>query len=347
MCTIAGYIGTKQAAPILIDMLLREEGFAAGYYSGIATIHKGKIYYAKLTGDTNRLVQLTNAANFPGTVGIIHGRTKSGGGDEWAHPFVGERNSEPYMAYVANGSAGYFKSGRMETIMPIIDDLLSQGYTMHSKEYFPESEYPILSDGTSVHSSDATAQLIMQYIDNGSELSKACEKALTDIPSEDVGIAISLSCPDRIAFARVNRPMMVSFCSHGAYMGSTAMSFPEDAGTPVALPEMTSGYVYSGGFEVHPFEKPVCTVAPITESLRNKVFGLVVDQLSKEKTSFPDIRSIVKRQFDLKKYNAPQHDLLAYEICRSLKNDGLLKMETIRVPGVTDDIDAPQFMMWI
>lgn len=81
MCNIAGYVGTKRAAPILIDMIKREEGLDGGFYTGIATIHEGKIYYAKLTGDADKLVAMTNAPSLPGTVGIIHSRTQSGGGD--------------------------------------------------------------------------------------------------------------------------------------------------------------------------------------------------------------------------------------------------------------------------
>ena len=38
MCNIAGYVGTKQAAPILLDMLKKQEGYGGGYYSGIATM---------------------------------------------------------------------------------------------------------------------------------------------------------------------------------------------------------------------------------------------------------------------------------------------------------------------
>ncbi len=47
MCNIAGYVGERQAAPVLIEMLKKQEGFAGGFYSGIATIHEGRIYYAK------------------------------------------------------------------------------------------------------------------------------------------------------------------------------------------------------------------------------------------------------------------------------------------------------------
>lgn len=132
MCNIAGYVGTQPAAPLLIDMMRRQEGFCGGYYSGIATLHEGKIYYAKLTGDLTRLVDTTEAARLPGTVGIIHSRSRSGGGDAWAHPFIGERDGRAAIAYVANGEAGFF-GGRTPEYNRLANRLLTEGYTMHSR----------------------------------------------------------------------------------------------------------------------------------------------------------------------------------------------------------------------
>ena len=114
MCNIAGYVGSERAAPILLKMMKEQEGFLGGFYSGLATLHEGKIYYAKLTGDVNRLLSETNAADLPGSIGIIHSRSKSGGGDEWAHPFVGLKNGEAVTAYVANGSIGCFRPRKTE-----------------------------------------------------------------------------------------------------------------------------------------------------------------------------------------------------------------------------------------
>ena len=86
MCTIAGYAGKRRAAPILIEMMRKEEFMDGGLSTGIATIHEGKLYTAKVTGDLETLLRETDAADLPGTVGIIHSRT---GGNlvSHAHPF--------------------------------------------------------------------------------------------------------------------------------------------------------------------------------------------------------------------------------------------------------------------
>ena len=75
MCNIAGYVGSRPAAPLLLEMLRRQEGLNAGYYSGLATLHEGQVRYAKVVGSHQTLVETTDAASLPGTVGIVHGRT--------------------------------------------------------------------------------------------------------------------------------------------------------------------------------------------------------------------------------------------------------------------------------
>ena len=88
MCVISGYIGNEPAAPILLKILERQEGMAAGFYSGIATIHEGRLHYRKIVGSVAELVKNTDARDLPGTIGIAHGRTPCGGDATWAHPFV-------------------------------------------------------------------------------------------------------------------------------------------------------------------------------------------------------------------------------------------------------------------
>ena len=88
MCNIAGYIGKRQAAPILIEMMKREEGFAAGYYTGM-TVHDGsRLVSDKVIGGLDRFLAETDCAAFVGTCGFIHSRSKSGGGREWGQPFL-------------------------------------------------------------------------------------------------------------------------------------------------------------------------------------------------------------------------------------------------------------------
>ncbi|MBQ5770331.1 MAG: hypothetical protein IIW08_04045, partial [Clostridia bacterium] len=145
MCNIAGYVGTRAAAPILIDMLRKQEGLAGGYYTGICTVHEGKFYHAKITGDIETLLKNTDALTLPGTIGIIHSRSNGGGGDEWAHPFI----AEDKIAYVANGAQGFF-AGEKEKQNKIAASLIEEGHTLLSRSKTQNKKYQSLEDGTIV-----------------------------------------------------------------------------------------------------------------------------------------------------------------------------------------------------
>ena len=87
-------------------MTKRQQGFAGGYSTGIATICKGELHSVKVIGDVSTLIAETAAASLPGNVGIIHSRSRGGGGVGWAHPFV---DGAKRMAYLANGDIGLFQ----------------------------------------------------------------------------------------------------------------------------------------------------------------------------------------------------------------------------------------------
>ena len=57
MCNIAGYSGSRQAAPILLEMLRRQQYYDSEQSTGVATIHEGKLYYRKLVGDVDHLIR--------------------------------------------------------------------------------------------------------------------------------------------------------------------------------------------------------------------------------------------------------------------------------------------------
>jgi glucosamine--fructose-6-phosphate aminotransferase (isomerizing) len=86
MCNIAGYAGAKQAAPILLDMLRRQEAFDAEMSTGIATIYDGKLHYRKVIGNVDTLIRETDAFSLPGTVGIAHSRPFGRQGTIPMHP---------------------------------------------------------------------------------------------------------------------------------------------------------------------------------------------------------------------------------------------------------------------
>ncbi len=222
MCNIAGYVGTKTAAPILIDMMRRQEGFNAGYYTGLATIHEGKLLMDKVIGDVQVLLEQTDCASFPGTTGFIHSRSKSGGSVEWGHPFMGTGEK---IAYIANGTAGVFKKEFAQAHRDAYTSLLEQGYTMRSREENPIGSYTVMPDGAGVHTSDLVCQKIAQYVDMGNTTMDAIDKTFCELTGEVIGLVLNREEEDRISYGRINFPMFVGFASHGTYLSSTPRLF--------------------------------------------------------------------------------------------------------------------------
>ncbi|QDW73678.1 glutamine--fructose-6-phosphate transaminase (isomerizing) [Lachnospiraceae bacterium KGMB03038] len=102
MCGIVGYIGTNQAAPILLDGLSKLE--YRGYDSaGIAVYNGEKIDVVKSKGRLKVLNELTHGGEtMPGTLGIGHTRWATHGApsDTNAHPHL---NGDESIVVVHNG----------------------------------------------------------------------------------------------------------------------------------------------------------------------------------------------------------------------------------------------------
>lgn len=340
MCNIAGYVGTRPAAPILLEMLKKQEGFAGGYYSGIATLHEGKIYYAKLTGDVDRLKALTEAARLPGSIGIIHSRSNSGGGDEWAHPFIGGRPGEDRLAYVANGSVGCFKD-RKDEANGYANAIWEAGYRLDSRIRIDSDKYNELKDGFKVHMSDVMAQLIQRNLDGGALAADAMEQAFTDMPSEIVGLILRPEEPDRITYARINMPMMVGFAEHGAYLASTAFAFPEDAGPARLLPALSAGWVEKESVTSHPMKNPPVQVERITPEVTALARKELLSALQGEPKTFSELSKVVRTCFPAG--DCMEHPPLTYELLRERKDQILF--DERRVPGAFEHLDAPKIYM--
>ena len=89
MCGIIGYIGNKEAAPILLRGLRRLE--YRGYDSaGLALLQNGEIKRVRSVGKINSLAEKLKSENMDGNVGIAHTRWATHGGvtEENAHPHV-------------------------------------------------------------------------------------------------------------------------------------------------------------------------------------------------------------------------------------------------------------------
>jgi glucosamine--fructose-6-phosphate aminotransferase (isomerizing) len=124
MCGIVGYIGKKQAAPILLDGLSKLE--YRGYDSAGMAVYDGQqINIRKSTGRLKVLSELTHdGETMPGTLGIGHTRWATHGepSDANAHPHF---NKDQTIAVVHNGI--------IENYIKLKNKLLERGYEFCSE----------------------------------------------------------------------------------------------------------------------------------------------------------------------------------------------------------------------
>lgn len=345
MCNIAGYIGTKQAAPILIEMMKKQEGLDAGFYTGIATIHEGKIYCAKTVGTVEDLLATTDAAKLPGTIGFIHSRTPGGKGQdtaEWAHPFTTEKNGKIESAYIANGCIRFFNPW-LEKRISVAESVVQDGYELKTKLYSPKSSYK-LSSGMTMHGSDVMCQLITRNIHKGADVVDAIADAFCENPGEIVGLLLNVNEPNGIIWGRMNYPMHVNFVEHGAYLATAPMAFPEDAGEPQLLHPFSSGIIYKDFLTLKPFKNPPAEIWSLDSILYHKMYEIIYAELQKDGgTTVPQIGELIYPMFGKEKL-APIGPVI-YRILYDIHRNEGLKFETKYKPGQVEDKQAPVFYM--
>ena len=339
MCIIAGYNGTKRAAPLIIEMLRKTEGIDAGCYTGIATLHEGKIHYRKLAGNLDRLLAETDAMELPGNIGIIHSRTPGESdteGVEYAHPFVTRREGEAVAAMVLNGTAGCFKPRRAERV-EITERLLREGAVIPS---LCEGTGNLnLPGGRCVHSSDVFCQLADQHVQAGMDVPAALAKTFSELPTEAVVLMLSLIKPDAIAYARLNFPMHLAFCDHGAYLSTTPQVFPSDARDYTLLPVLSAGYIYRDRFESSPF--PICpaTVAPLNPARRHRIYEVICDKLAEGEQTVSTLAEAIRHVFE--GYDCGQVGAAIYQVLDDLQREGRLLQRVEYIKGQFEGLQAP------
>ncbi len=124
MCGIVGFVGTKTAAPILLDGLERLE--YRGYDSaGIAVVHAGEIATYKTVERISKLKEKTdNGEAVEGTIGIGHTR--------WAtHGAPCKRNAHPHLGF--RGNFAIVHNGIIENYIELKDELVAGGVTFKSE----------------------------------------------------------------------------------------------------------------------------------------------------------------------------------------------------------------------
>lgn len=192
MCGIVGYIGKKQAAPIILDGLSKLE--YRGYDSaGMAVYDGNKILTQKAIGRLKVLENLTRGGEtMPGNSGIGHTR--------WAtHGAPSDRNAHPHTN--AAGTIAVVHNGIIENYLALKKKLTDKGY-----EFVSETDTEVLAH-------------LLDYYYKGNPL-EAITKVLHRVEgSYALGILFS-DQPDEIYAARKDSPLIVGKNEEGCFIAS-------------------------------------------------------------------------------------------------------------------------------
>jgi hypothetical protein len=253
MCIIAGYAGSRRAAPILIEMLKKTEYIDGGLSTGIATIHEGKLHWRKVIGDVDELLRSTDAIDLPGTVVLIHSRT-AGNYIEHAHPFL---SADARGAFVLNGT---FRDALCPEFFAAFDaamtDLYRRGLPVRSGVVTDKPKWNLpLPDGRGFHPSEYYALTVgetMAAAKDGEEkqtMARAFRDTLGSIPADIIMLGVHERTPDTITVGTLSRPMFFGVGEGEVYLSTTPISFPDTfVNIPITLlPPTSVAQVTAGG----------------------------------------------------------------------------------------------------
>ena len=210
MCGIVGYIGYREAYPIVIKGLKRLE--YRGYDSaGIMLYHDNEMIVSKTKGKVSDLEEIsTSLANSLATVGMGHTR--------WAtHGVPNDVNSHPHLSN--SGKLAIIHNGIIENYEPLKKELINRGYTFKSDT-----------------DSEVLINLIEEVKKNDNlKLGKSVQIALNQVVGAYAICVFDVEKPDEIVVARLGSPLAIGVGIDEYFIASDASPFIEYTSNAIYL----------------------------------------------------------------------------------------------------------------
>jgi glucosamine--fructose-6-phosphate aminotransferase (isomerizing) len=222
MCGIVGYVGPRDAAPILLDGLRRLE--YRGYDSaGIALLTEaGEVFVEKKAGKLSNLTEHLNGGAPAGHPGIAHTR--------WAtHGRPNDANAHPHTD--CSGRLALIHNGIIENYRELKERLLAQQHRF-----------------TSETDTEVLAHLIESHYHG--DLVEAVRRALNEVRGAYAIGVMHMDHPDRIVGARLNVPLIVGLGNGEAFLASDVPAILEHTKNVVILNEGDIADVTADGVRI-------------------------------------------------------------------------------------------------
>ena len=185
MCGIVGYIGRREAAPVILECLKKLE--YRGYDSaGIAVLDQGQVSIRRTEGKLKRLEDLLSHKPLGGKVGIGHTR--------WAtHGRPSETNAHPHRA----GDTVVVHNGIIENYLELKAHLLKKGAKLESET-----------------DTEIVAHLVEEKVRRGDDFTSAVRATLKEIQGSYSLVFLHQQHPERLIVAKNATPIVIG-CGDG------------------------------------------------------------------------------------------------------------------------------------
>ena len=229
MCGIVGYIGHRNALPIVVEALKRLE--YRGYdSSGCALIHDGELQVYKRAG---KIIELERCLPEPnkctGNLAIAHTR--------WAtHGEPNEVNAHPHLD--CKGEIAIVHNGIIENYKLLRDKLIELGHT-----FISETDTEVI-----VH-------LIEQFLLSEPTLEDAVRSAMTKVEGTYGLVVMSLKEPDKLIAVRKGSPLIIGIGENEHFITSDVNAIIIHTKRVIYLQDDELCVVKADGFEITTLDK--------------------------------------------------------------------------------------------
>ena len=247
MCGIVGYVGKRQAAPILLDGLEKLE--YRGYDSAGIAIMDGNIKCHKIKGRLANLREALKGTDTEGTIGIGHTR--------WAtHGEPSDVNSHPHLS--SDGSIAVVHNGIIENYEVLRGFLEENGYTFKSET---DSE---------------TIPNLIHYYYKG-DLLDAVIKATSKLTGSYAICVLCTSAPGEIVAVRKDSPLIVGLRDDEKFVASDI---------PAVLKETRSVYLLEDNEYVVLKSNSARIFTADKEEISRNIYNVTFDANAAEKEGY-------------------------------------------------------------
>ena len=191
MCGIVGYIGHREAAPLILESLRKLE--YRGYDSaGIAVLNDGQVAIRRCEGKLGNLADILALEPLAGAIGIGHTR--------WAtHGRPSETNAHPHRA----GDVVVVHNGIIENYLELKEQLSKRGTHFSSET-----------------DSEIVAHLVAEKVERGADFLDAVRRTLREIRGSYALLFLNRRDPKRLIVAKNSTPIVIGWGEGETFVAS-------------------------------------------------------------------------------------------------------------------------------